>query len=385
MGGYLQAAWISRDSVRIGYWYRMDAAERRRRAITFEPGLAGSARLETIAAPARAEGALVVAIDAIGICGTDRELLAGAYGEAPPGRERLVIGHESLGHVLEAPAGSGFAPGDPVAGIVRRPDPVPCAHCAIGEWDLCENGAYTERGIKARDGYAAEVVRIEPDFAVRVDAALGIAGVLTEPASVVAKAWAEIERLAARSAASTIHDVWVTGAGPIGLLAALMGVQRGCEVAVYDRAEDGPKPALVRDLGARYGTPRSPPAADAAFDVVIECTGAAPVIVEAIKRLRPNGILCLTGVSRTGTKVGVDAGAINREMVLENAVVFGSVNARRAHYAAGAGALAAADRLWLHRLVTRRVGLDAWRDAFAPRADDVKVVLDFAAGRHGTH
>ncbi|HEY6940119.1 alcohol dehydrogenase catalytic domain-containing protein [Dokdonella sp.] len=363
----------------------MHATERRRRAVTFVPGVARSARLEVVAPPDPAEGALVVAIDAIGVCGTDRELLAGAYGTAPAGRERLIIGHESLGHVLEAPADSGFAPGDAVAGIVRRPDPVPCAHCAIGEWDLCENGAYTERGIKGRDGYAAQIVRIEPDFAVRVDAALGVAGVLTEPASVVAKAWAEIERLAARSAASTIRDVWVTGAGPIGLLAALMGVQRGCDVAVYDRAEGGPKPALARDLGARYATPASPPAADAAFDVVIECTGAASVIVEAIKRLRPNGILCLTGVSRTGTKIGVDAGAINREMVLENAVVFGSVNARRTHYAAGASALAAADRHWLHRLVTRRVGLDAWRDAFEPQPDDVKVVLDFVDARHGAH
>lgn len=359
-------------------------ADRRRRAVTFVPGIAGSARLETLPAPEAHEGALVVAVDAIGVCGTDRELLAGDYGEAPPGRERLVIGHESLGHVLEAPDGSGFAPGDAVAGIVRRPDPVPCAHCAIGEWDLCENGRYTERGIKARDGYGAEIVRIEPEFAVRVDPALGIAGVLTEPASVVAKAWAEIERFAARSSASTIRDVWVTGAGPIGLLAAMMGAQRGCEVAVYDRAESGPKPELVRELGARYATARTPPPASATVDVVIECTGASSVILEAIRRLRPNGILCLTGVSRAGTKTGVDAGAINREMVLENAVVFGSVNARRAHYAAGAAALAAADRHWLNRLVTRRVALDAWQDAFAPHPDDVKVVLDFAT-RHGAH
>ncbi|MGN6519154.1 MAG: glucose 1-dehydrogenase [Dokdonella sp.] len=359
-------------------------ADRRRRAVTFIPGRAGSARLETLPAPDVGEGALVVAIDAIGVCGTDRELLAGSYGEAPPGRERLVIGHESLGRVLEAPAGSGFSVGDAVAGIVRRPDPVPCAHCAIGEWDLCENDRYTECGIKGRDGYGAEIVRIEPEFAVRVDPALGVAGVLTEPASVVAKAWEEIERFAARSSASTIRDVWVTGAGPIGLLAAMMGVQRGCAVAVYDRAESGPKPTLVRELGARYATEHSPPPAGEAFDVVIECTGASPVILEAIRRLRPNGILCLTGVSRAGTRIGVDAGAINREMVLENTVVFGSVNARRAHYAAGAGALAAADRHWLNRLVTRRVSLETWQDAFAPRADDVKVVLDFSA-RHGAH
>lgn len=91
--------------------------------------------------------------------------------------------------------------GDLVDGIVRRPDPVPCDYCAAGEWDMCRNGRYTERGIKERDGYAAEQIRIEPDFAVRVDPTLGVLGVLLEPASVVAKAWDHAERIGRRSRA----------------------------------------------------------------------------------------------------------------------------------------------------------------------------------------
>lgn len=345
--------------------------------MTVVPGRSGTARLDRLDLPDGDEGALLVETLAIGICGTDREILEGHYGAAPPGRERLVLGHESLGRVVQAPRESGFAPGDCIAGIVRRPDPVPCPHCAIGEWDLCSNGRYTERGIRGRDGYGATIVRIEPEFAVRVDPALGIAGVLTEPASVVAKAWAEIEGFVARSAANVRRSVLVTGAGPIGLLAALMGVQRALEVTVYDRAESGPKPALVRDLGAEYRSPARP-LGDDAFDLILECTGASPVIVEMVNRLRPDGILCLTGVSSGGHTIGVDIGTLNREMVLDNTLVFGSVNARRAHYDAGAAALARADRRWLERLVSRRVALEDWPRAFERETDDVKVVLDFA-------
>ena len=329
--------------------------------------------------PPEKEGALVIRTEAIGICGTDHEIVSGKYGAAPPGSDRLILGHEFMGRVVEAPADSGFAVGDRVAGVVRRPDPVPCPHCAIGEWDLCSNGQYTERGIKGRDGYAAETVRLEPEFAVRVDAKLGIAGVLTEPASVVAKAWAEIDRFAARSAAKVKRRVLVTGAGPIGLLAALLGTQRGLDVAVYDRAESGPKPKLVRDLGAGYRSPSSQPLRDDKFDIVVECTGASAVIIEMINRLRPDGILCLTGVSSGGHTIGIDLGSLNRDMVLENTIVFGSVNARRAHYDAGAEALARADRTWLERIISRRVPLDEWAHAFEREPDDVKVVLDFAS------
>ena len=106
---------------------------------------------------------------------------AGEYGWAPPGRERLVLGHESLGRVREAPSDQGSRPGDLVVGVVRRPDPVPCGACAHGEFDMCRNGEYTERGIKQIDGYASEQWTVEADYAVRLDAALAEVGVLMEP------------------------------------------------------------------------------------------------------------------------------------------------------------------------------------------------------------
>ena len=347
------------------------------RALTVVPGVAGSARLEEREEPEADGRRLLVQGLALGVCGTDREILDGDYGWSPPGAERLVLGHESLGRVLDAPEGSGFRPDDLVVGIVRHPDPVPCPNCAAGEWDMCRNGRYTEHGIKELDGFAAERYLLEPEFAVKVDPALGLAGVLLEPASVLAKAWEHIEAIGRRARWEPARAL-VTGAGPIGLLAAMMGVQRGLEVHVLDRATDGPKPALVADLGAGYRTGGVEGTCDL-MDVIVECTGAPGLVVDVMGCSAPGGIVCLTGVSAGKKKVPLDAAAFNRGMVLENDVVFGSVNANRRHYEKAAEALARADRGWLERLITRRTPLSRWAEAVEPQADDVKSVIDLAS------
>lgn len=346
-------------------------------ALTVLPGTANSIQLDEVPEPDPQSGRILVRALALGICGTDREIVAGDYGTAPPGETRLVLGHESLGRVEEAPRDTGFAPGDLVAGIVRRPDPVPCVNCGSGEWDMCRNGRYTEHGIKELHGFGAEWWRVDPAYAVKVNPALGELGVLLEPASVVAKAWEHTERIGRRGVWEP-RRVLVTGAGPIGLLAALFAAQRGLEVHVLDRATSGIKPDLVRALGATYHTGAVSGVGFEA-DVVIECTGAASVVIEVIGLNVPNAIVCLAGVSAAGVKNLVDAGALNRSIVLENEVVFGSVNANRRHYEAADRALAVADRAWLARLITRRVPLARWHEAFESRPGDVKTVLSFGA------
>ena len=343
-------------------------------ALTVVPGRAGSAALVDVPEPALSDGPILVETLAVGVCGTDLEILAGAYGWSPPGRERLILGHESLGRVLEAPDDAPVAPGDLVVGIVRRPDPVPCANCAVREWDFCRNGRYTERGIKEHDGYLSERYRITADYLVKVDPGLGTLGVLLEPTSVVAKAWEQVQRIGERAHWAP-RTVLVTGAGPIGLLAALLGVQRGLDVHVLDRVSAGPKTELVASLGATY---HSGSIGDTGLrpDVVIECTGVASVILDAMSHVGVGGVMCLTGVSSGGHQITIDEGAINRSMVLENVAVVGSVNANRRHYEAGAQALAAADRDWLSRLITRRVALAQWSDALTRTDDDVKVVIE---------
>lgn len=348
------------------------------KALVFAPGVAGSAHLREDPEEPWNGCSLRVRLRALGVCGTDRELLAGLYGWAPEGEKEMVLGHESLAEVTRAPENSGFMPGDLVAGIVRHPDPVPCGNCGVGEWDMCRNGLYTEHGIKQRDGFAREVFDLEPEFAVKVPPALGDAGVLVEPASVVAKAWEHIENIGRRARFEPRIAV-VTGAGPVGLLAALMARQRGLEVHVLDRVTDGPKPRAVAALGARYcHDPAELEPLKNKIDVVLECTGAASVVLRMMEYAGPGSVVCLAGVSSGGREISFDMGALNRSLVLENEVVFGSVNANRRHYEKAVTALGLADIGWLGSLITRRVPLSRWSEAFAPAGDhggQIKTVL----------
>jgi threonine dehydrogenase-like Zn-dependent dehydrogenase len=344
------------------------------KALTAIPLTKDSARLDDIDEPPESDGPVLVQTLAVGICGTDIEILSGEYGWPPPGRDRLVLGHESLGQVLEAPTGGDLAKGDYVVGIVRRPDPVPCANCAVNEWDFCRNGLYTERGIKEHDGYLSERYRIQPEFVVKVDPKLGFLGVLLEPTSVVAKAWEQVDRIGGRAHWDP-KTVVVTGAGPIGLLATMLGVQRGLEVHVFDQVAEGLKPQLVAELGGTYHT-GTIEASVKDPDVIIECTGVSSLVLDAMKYVGTGGVVCLTGVSTGGRTIDVDEGTLNRLMVLQNEVVVGSVNANRRHYQAAADGLAKADPAWLGKLITRRVPLESWQQALDRSPDDVKVVIE---------
>ncbi len=345
------------------------------KAITVEPKKPGTARCEDVAEPDPRNGSILVEAIATGVCGTDLEIATGLYGWAPPGKTRLTLGHESLGRVID-PGPSGFKKGDLVVGIVRRPDPVPCPSCAVGEWDMCRNGQYTERGIKNIDGYMSERWRIEPEYAMKVDSTLGITGVLLEPTTVVAKAWECVISVGMRSFWRP-KNALITGAGPIGLLAAMIGRQYGLDIHVLDRATSGPKPDLVKALGASYYTAS---VGQIGFepDVIIECTGVGQVIVDSIEGVASGGIICLTGVGSGDAAHKGAAGDVAAAAVLKNNVIVGSVNANRRHWYKGAEALAQADRKWLSRLITRREKPENFQSALTRQPDDIKCVIQFS-------
>ena len=347
------------------------------KAITVEPKKTGSARLEEVPEPDVLDGTVLVEAIAVGVCGTDVEIVEGKYGWSPPGKTRLVLGHESLGRVLEPDPSGRLKKGDLVVGIVRRPDPVPCPNCAVGEWDMCRNGQYTERGIKEIDGFMSEHWRIEPDYAIKVDRSLGLLGVLLEPTTVVTKAWEAVTAVGQRAFWEP-RTVLVTGAGPIGLLAALLGRQHGLDVHVLDRVEAGPKPELVRRLGATY---HSGTVAKIGFepDVIIECTGVGQVISDAIQQVGAGGVVCLTGVGSGGRTSGLSVADLATQAVLRNKVVVGSVNANKRHWYKAGEALAKADRAWLSSLISRRERPENFPSALQRNPDEIKVVIQFAA------
>jgi threonine dehydrogenase-like Zn-dependent dehydrogenase len=347
------------------------------RALTVAPGIANSARVEDVPEPPAEDGSVLVRTTAIGVCGTDRDIVRGHYGWAPPGQSRLVIGHESLGVVREAPPQAAVVPGDLVVGIVRRPDPEPCPSCAIGEWDMCRNGRYTERGIKERHGFGSEYFRIEPEFLVKVDPTLGETAVLLEPTSVVAKAWDHTERIGQRARSWDPKTLLVTGAGPVGLLAALMGAQRGLEVHVLDHHEHRPKRAMVERLGGIYHVDTL---ANLRFkpDVLMECSGAPSVVRDVLGNTAASGIVCLVGVTEPGHDFEIDVGALNRTMVLDNNTVFGTVNANKLHYEMAGEALRKAERSWLDTMITRREPVEHWTRSLQRQPDDIKVIVEFS-------
>jgi threonine dehydrogenase-like Zn-dependent dehydrogenase len=240
---------------------------------------------------------------------------------------------------------------------------------------MCRNGRYTERGIKEIDGFMSERWRIEPGYFTKVDPSLGLLGVLLEPTTVVTKAWELVDAMRAR-AFWVPRRVLVTGAGPIGMLAALIGLDLGLEVHVLDRVTEGPKPKLVAELGAAY---HAGAVGDLDFepDVIVECTGVGPVIVDSIRKIGPGGVVCLTGVGGGGPTSGLSPADVAKEAVLQNNVIVGSVNANRRHFYRASQALAAADPTWLGQLISRRVPPEHIDDALQRSADDIKVVVDF--------
>jgi glucose 1-dehydrogenase len=343
------------------------------KAMSVIPGRLRSGLAAELPDPPRVEGSVLAEGLLVGICGTDGEILRG-HGQPPDGNPRLVLGHESLGRVLAAPPDAPVQPGDLVVGVVRRPDPDPCPACDAGQWDFCVNGRYTERGIKGLDGYGATRWRVDPGFAIKVPDRLGDLGVLTEPASVVAKAWEQIEAISSRSPRPG-QLALVLGAGPIGMLASLLAVQRGYQVHVFDQVMDGPKPGLVAALGATY---HHGPIGDIDLrpDVVLECTGAGELVAEMAGRVAQAGVICLIGISSEQRAWRVKLNQVSASMVLHNSVIFGTVSAARRHYEQAVLALAQADPAWLGGLISRRVPLTTWQHVLTREPGDVKVIVD---------
>ena len=266
------------------------------KAITVEPKKPGTARYEDIPEPDVHEGSVLVEAMAVGVCGTDVEIVEGKYGWAPPGKTRLVLGHESLGRVIDPGPSSSFKKGDLVVGIVRRPDPVPCPNCAVGEWDMCRNGQYTERGIKEIHGFMSERWRIEPEYAIKVDPSLGILGVLLEPTTVITKALEQVVAVGQRAFWEPQDRAGDRRGADRSSGGSRWRVQRGLEVHVLDRdrnrAEAGTRARPRRDVSLRERVWIS----DFEPDVIVECTGVGSVIADSIQKIGAGGVVCLTGV-----------------------------------------------------------------------------------------
>ncbi len=364
------------------------------KAIAVVPGTQEVRLIEQEAPPVTAPTHVKLRVLDVGVCGTDREICAFQYGTPPDGTEHLVIGHESLGEVVEVGAAvTRLKRGDLVVPMVRRP----CAHegcaaCRAGRQDFCFTGDFSERGIKNLHGFMTEFVVDDERYMHVVPRALRDVAVLVEPLTIAEKALIEINQVQQRlpwdcQHQKMCHRAVVIGAGPVGLLGAMALVARGFDTSVYSRElAPNPKADLVASIGAHYFSAQNTPLEQLAeqvgnIDLVYEATGASAIAFQMMKVLGTNGIFVFTGVPGRKAPIEVDTDVIMRNLVLKNQVVFGTVNAGVEAFEAAIRDVALFQERWpsaVRALITGRYPVEAHRDLLVGPAQGIKNVLSFA-------
>jgi threonine dehydrogenase-like Zn-dependent dehydrogenase len=368
------------------------------KAIAVHPGQADSMHLRQVDEPrlgdiADGRGVLVKVLR-VGVDGTDKEINAAEYGDAPEGSDFLITGHESLGRVLQVGPNvpSHIAPGGLVVATVRRPGT--SIYDRIGLQDMTTDDVYFERGINRRHGYLAEMYVEDHDYVVALPEALSETGVLLEPLTVAEKAVNQAYEIQRRLKVWQPRRAAVLGSGTVGLLTTLALRLRGIEVTCLSlRPAPYLNSDLIEALGATYVSTQEMPVAEAArahgpFDIIVEATGFSPLVFEAAAALGKNGVLVLVSVTGGDRRVEVPADVINQGFVLGNKVMVGSVNASPADFARGVEDLVQASAFypgWLEQLLTTPVrGLEGYEQMLrelTENADAIKVYVDVAAER----
>ena len=283
----------------------------------------------------------------VGVCGTDREIAAFAYGEPPASSDHLILGHEAIAEVIDLGSEvSHFRRGQLAVPMVRRPCADPgCRPCRAGRQDFCATGEFLERGIKGVDGFLAERFVEEEENLIPLPPGLADVGVLIEPLTVIAKGMTKLRVFRERLPWEPMFEkALVLGAGAVGLLSAMCAVSNGYDTTVYSREpSDGERAAYVRAFGANYVSSVETPLGDVGrkvgkvrspgpFDLLVEAAGFSPLTIAGIEALGPNGTAVLKGVPGLGPERAIDIDRLLRGLVLKNQVVVGTVNAGRSDY-----------------------------------------------------
>lgn len=331
-----------------------------------------------------------------GVCGTDREICSFEYGTPPSGMADLVIGHESLGEVVEVGANvARVKVGDLVVPMVRRPCPHDyCMACRASRQDFCFTGDFTERGIKEQHGFMAQFVVDDEKFMNLVPSALRDIAVLVEPLTIAEKGLAQVWNIQQRlpwgcsvapgKAQAHCHKAVVLGAGPVGLLGAMALVNADFDTYVYAR-EPAPnaKSAVAEMIGAQYRSAQTHSLEQLAaeignVDLVYEATGASRLSFDMMQYLGTNGIFIFTGVPGRKGPVEVDTDLMMRNLVLKNQVVFGTVNAGRDTFETAIRELQTFNDRWpeaVKSLITGRFAMADHRELLLGKATGIKNVI----------
>ncbi len=335
----------------------------------------------------------------VGICGTDREICTFVYGAPPDGFGYLVLGHESLGQVVEVGSAVGrFKPGDLVVPSVRRPCPHDhCLSCRDEKQDFCYTGDFTERGIKMTHGFMTEYYVDEEKYLTYVPPELREVAVLVEPLTVAEKGLAQVWQVQQRlpwidpklpqERRGFGKTAVVLGAGPIGILGAMALVVRGFKTYVYSRSPaPNAKSELVESFGVKYISSQTVSPDQLVeqignIDLVYEAVGKAKISYDVLRVLGLNGVFVFTGIPSPRPPIGIDADIIMRNLVLKNQVVVGTVNADAEAFVNAIRDLGILLKRWpgaLKSIITGRYKLDAYRELLLGKATGIKNVIALA-------
>jgi glucose 1-dehydrogenase len=341
-------------------------------ALVVEPGQAHTTRVEDVPGVEAREGEVLVRTLEVGVCGTDREISEGLFGIPPEDEPLLVLGHEALAVVERS--GYGFTRGQLVTATVRR-SCGRCIACAEDSPDSCLTGDYSERGITRLHGYARELVAEDPTQLIAIPISLGRLGVLAEPTSICERALRHAQTIGGRQPWQ-LERALVIGAGAIGLLTTYLLRLAGVEVWT---ASLEPENELVEQSGASYVSTQGNDLSELGkFDLVIEAAGNAQLMARTLGQLRRSGVACILGIDPREQKIEVDGPVLGVDLILENHVLFGSVNAQRRDWLAAVADLDRARERWpeaLEQLVDLRVPLDRFGEAFDHRGGKATLVL----------
>jgi threonine dehydrogenase-like Zn-dependent dehydrogenase len=366
------------------------------KAIAIVPGTAGSRLVERPEPSITTQDEVKIRVIRVGVCGTDREEVAGGRAQAPDGQKELIIGHEMFGQVVSVGSSvTRVKPGDYAVFTVRR-GCGECPSCLMNRADMCQTGKYRERGIRGLDGYQTEYAVDQEQYVVQVPAELEPAGVLMEPLSVVEKAVDEalrIQTVRCPDAAATpdwFHGrrCLVAGLGPVGLLAAMVLRLRGGEVYGLDVVDSSSaRPKWLCGIGGRYIDGRQVPADQVekkigVMDFILDATGIAALEFSLLDALALNGMYVLTGIPGGDRPLQIPGADLIRQLVLENQVMLGSVNAARGHFQMAADDLAQAHLRWgahIPGLITHRYSPDQFAGLMDQhQSDAIKEVIEWA-------
>ncbi len=355
-------------------------------AIAVIPGQKNSAHLREVPIPEIDDNEVLIRSIRAGVCATDREIHEGLYGTAQKGKEHLILGHESSGVIEKVGKNvSGLHPGQHVVRTVRRPCSS-CDNCHFDLNDMCSTGNFIESGIKELDGCMAEYFKDQSQYIIPIPAELKEVSVFLEPLSVAEKAFRQAGELQRRLVWEP-RTALVMGAGPIGLLHAMLLREQEMDVYVLARSPPGNvKSQLVEKMGAQYLSASSTSLEQVTdtigkVDFVVEASGDSRLAFQAMRLVGNNGVVCLTSITGGNKEITIPSDRINLDYVLGNKLVFGTVNANIVDYYNGVKSLGRFMERWpeiLPRMITRGIHLAQYEQALQLSSEDIKVTIEIS-------